>query len=161
MDMRAYVGLGSNLAVPARQVAAALHRLANWPGVRGLRASRLYRTQPWGRFDQPDFVNAVAEIAYGGSPYALLTGLLAIEREAGRVRGEARWGPRSLDLDLLVFGGSRIDVPGLSVPHPRLAERAFVLLPLLELAPALRIPGVGVVAELACAIDATQAAALD
>lgn len=161
MRTRAYVGLGGNLALPARQIAAALHRLANWPGVTRLRVSRLYRTCPWGHADQPDFVNAVAEIAYDGSAQMLLMSLLMIEREAGRARGGERWGPRVLDLDLLLFSDSRIDAPGLHVPHPRIAERAFVLFPLAELAPALCIPGVGIVAELARAVDGTQATALD
>ena len=108
-----HVGLGSNLDGPARQVAAALQRLAAWPGVSGLRASRLYRSPPWGVQNQPEFINAVARFDYGGSACGLLASLLAIEREAGRVRGGERWGPRVLDLDLLDFAG-RQSLPGLA-----------------------------------------------
>lgn len=158
---RAYVGLGANIGDPARQVAVAAARLAQWPGVTRWRCSRLYRTPPWGMVAQRDFVNAVAEIEYAGSPRSLLDGLLAVEREAGRVRGDDRWGPRKLDLDLLVFGDERIDEPGLSLPHPRIAERAFVLVPLAELAPALHVPGAGRADALLAAVDASAIAALD
>jgi 2-amino-4-hydroxy-6-hydroxymethyldihydropteridine diphosphokinase len=157
----AYVGLGGNLALPARQIGVALHRLAGWPGVAALRASRLYRTAPWGREDQPPFVNAAAEVHYVGEPEALLRALLAIEREAGRSRGAERWGPRLLDLDLLLFGQRRIALHGLTVPHPHIAQRAFVLVPLAELAPELLIPGVGKVSACLDAIDASQVAELD
>lgn len=156
-----HVGLGSNLAQPARQVAAALHRLAAWPGVSGLRASRLYRSPPWGMAAQPDFINAVASLRYHGSALSLLNGLLAIEREAGRVRGGERWGPRVLDLDLLDYGGQGIELPGLSLPHPRIAQRAFVLLPLHELSPDLHLPALGAVATLAAQVDRRGVAALD
>ena len=157
----AHVGLGSNLAQPARQVAAAMHRLAAWPGVSRFRGSRLYRSPPWGLQSQPDFINAVASFHYSGSAPVLLAGLLAIEREAGRVRGGERWGPRVLDLDLLDFAGQRIELPGLSLPHPRIAERAFVLLPLHELSPDLHLPGLGPVAMLAAKVDRQGVAALD
>ena len=157
----AYVGLGGNLATPARHIANAVHRLASWPGVSQCRASRLFRTRPWGDIEQPEFMNAVAEIRYDGEPAALLSGLLAIEREAGRTRGPARWGPRLLDLDLLVFGDRRVDMPGLDIPHPRLGQRAFVLVPLAELAPDLHVPGLGRVSSLVSAIDASEATALD
>lgn len=156
-----YVGLGSNLALPQRQVGRALHRLAHWPGVRGLRASRLYRTPPWGQREQPDFINAAVEFEYAGSAGALLAGLLAIEREAGRIRGGERWGPRMLDLDLLLFGDCRLRTGELTLPHPRIAERAFVLFPLLELAPSLVMPDGQAVADLAAAVDAAGVAALD
>ncbi|MDZ3822146.1 MAG: 2-amino-4-hydroxy-6-hydroxymethyldihydropteridine diphosphokinase [Pseudoxanthomonas sp.] len=158
---RALVGFGGNLSVPARQIAAALHRLAHWPGVTGLRCSRLYRSPPWGTADQPDYVNAVACLDHEGGADALLQGLLAIEREAGRRRGDDRWGPRSLDLDLLVYGDLRIDRPGLQVPHPRLAERPFVLLPMAELVPDLALPGHGTVAARAAEVDAAGTAAID
>lgn len=147
------VGLGSNLMLPARQVAAAAMRLAAWPGVFGFRCSRLYRSAPWGDTAQPDYVNAVARFDYAGTASALLTALLAIEREAGRVRDGRRWGPRILDLDLLLFGSEQIDTPALSVPHPRLRERAFVVLPLLDVAPGLRLPDGTSVADLATHID--------
>jgi 2-amino-4-hydroxy-6-hydroxymethyldihydropteridine diphosphokinase len=155
------VGLGGNLDGPARRLAAASQRLAAWPGVTGLRCSRLYRSAPWGRADQPEFINAVAAFDYAGTPQGLLDGLLAIEREAGRVRSGERWGPRRLDLDLLDFAGLAIDTPTLTLPHPRLAQRAFVLLPLAELAPGLRLPdGRSALAHVA-AIDASGVAALD
>lgn len=157
----AYVGLGGNLAQPARQIAIAMRRLAAWPGVTGLRASRLFRSKPWGQPDQPDFVNAVAALRYAGSAAGLMRVLLAIEREAGRVRGGERWGPRVLDLDLLVFGDQIIDTPALTVPHPRIADRAFVLLPLAELAPALHVPGAGAVGDLLAAVDPDGISALD
>ncbi len=157
----AYVGLGGNMTTPARQIAVALHRLSGWPGVERLRASRLYRTRPWGLVDQPDFINAVAELRFHGRPADLLSALLAIEREAGRARGDERWGPRQLDLDLLLFGARRIHDPGLVVPHPRIDSRPFVLIPLAELAPALVVPGIGCVSDLLSNVDATEAAALD
>jgi len=151
--IEACVGLGSNLGQPARQVAAALARLADWPGVSRLRASRLYRSAPWGDVDQPDYVNAVAVFGYAGDAATLLDGLLAIEREAGRVRDGRRWGPRTLDLDLLLFGDVRIDTPALKVPHPHLHERAFVLVPLHELAPGLRLPDGRPIQEVLAGID--------
>ncbi len=131
------------------------------PDTRLLRHSALYRSPPWGGIEQPPFINAVAELDTGLSPRALLEALLAIERNHGRRRDGARWGPRTLDLDLLVYGTQRVAEEGLDVPHPRLAERAFVLLPMVELQPALRIPGVGVAAELLACIDATQCVRLD
>ena len=155
------VGLGGNLDGPARRIAAAVQRRAAWPGVTALRCSRLYRSAPWGRADQPEFVNAVAGFDYAGTPQGLLDGLLAIEREAGRVRTGERWGPRRLDLDLLDFDGLAIDTPTLSLPHPRLAQRAFVLLPLADLVPALRLADGRSVRAHADAIDAAGVAALD
>jgi len=124
--------------------------LGRLPGTRLLRASRLYRTPAWGVTAQPDFVNAVAMIETTLAPTALLQELLRIERDAGRDRladGSDRWGPRTLDLDLLLYGDAVIDVPGLSVPHPHMHERAFVLVPLLEIAPDARIPGRAAVAD--------------
>lgn len=159
--MFACVGLGGNLDAPAPRIAAALHRLAGWPGVERLRASRLYRTAPWGRAAQPPFVNAVATRHYRGDARALLQGLLAIEREGGRVRGDDRWGPRRLDLDLLVFGDCSLDEEGLRLPHPHIHERAFVLVPLAEVAPALRVPGRGRVDALLARVDASGVTAID
>jgi 2-amino-4-hydroxy-6-hydroxymethyldihydropteridine diphosphokinase len=155
------VGLGGNLDGPARRIAAAAQRLATWPGVTGLRCSRLYRSPPWGRADQPDFVNAVAGFGYAGTPQGLLDGLLAIEREAGRLRTGEHWGPRRLDLDLLDFDGLVLDTPTLSLPHPRLAQRAFVLLPLVELAPDLRLADGRSARAHAERVDAAGVAALD
>lgn len=145
----AYVGLGGNLGDAAASLRAAFDALDALPHTRLLRASRLYRTPAWGRRDQPDFVNAAAALETALSPRELLDALLAIERDFGRDRGDddARWGPRTLDLDLLLYGDAIIDQPGLRVPHPHLHERAFVLVPLLEIAPGAVIPGRGPLRE--------------
>ena len=145
MPVRAYVGLGGNVGSARDTLRAAIRTFDALPSTRLLRASRLYRTPAWGREDQPEFVNAAAAIETTLAPRALLEALLAIERTHGRERdadGE-RWGPRTLDLDLLLYGGDEVDEPGLHVPHPHLHERAFVLVPLLEIAPDLVIPGRG------------------
>jgi 2-amino-4-hydroxy-6-hydroxymethyldihydropteridine diphosphokinase len=157
----AAVGLGANLGDATATLHDALAVLARLPGSTLLRASRLYRTPAWGRTDQPDFINAVALVETGLAARDLLDALLAIERGFGRVRldGE-RWGPRTLDLDLLLFGDALVDEPGLRVPHPHLHERAFVLLPLAEIAPELRIPGLGSVAALASGMAADGIEAL-
>jgi 2-amino-4-hydroxy-6-hydroxymethyldihydropteridine diphosphokinase len=152
---RVYIGLGSNLADPARQVEAALGELDRLSDTALLRRSRLYCSAPWGRADQPDFVNAVAAIETGLTPHALLSELLAIERAAGRARDATRWGPRVLDLDILLYGTAMIDEPGLHVPHPHLHERAFVLAPLAEIAAELVVPGRGRVDALLQQIDAS------
>jgi 2-amino-4-hydroxy-6-hydroxymethyldihydropteridine diphosphokinase len=149
----AYVGLGSNLEDPARQVRQALDALERLPGSRLLRRSSLYRTAPWGYSAQPDFVNAVAEMETRLTPRELLDGMLDIERGAGRIRDGGRWGPRVIDLDLLVFGDRRIAEQGLEVPHPRMAGRAFVVFPLAELAPDLELPGIGRVSALSQRLD--------
>ncbi|HEY0179750.1 MAG TPA: 2-amino-4-hydroxy-6-hydroxymethyldihydropteridine diphosphokinase [Dokdonella sp.] len=160
-EARAYVGLGSNLGDPPRQIRSALQALDAPPHTRVVQRSRLYRTPPWGVADQPAFVNAVAELATALAPRELLDALLEIERRHGRRRDAARWGPRTLDLDLLTFADRRVDEPGLVLPHPRLAERAFVLVPLAEIAPDLAIPRVGVVAELLERVDASACVALE
>ncbi len=146
----AAIGLGANLGDAASTLRDAIGELARLPDTTLLRASKLYRTPAWGRTEQPDFINAVALVDTGLSARDLLDGLLGIERTFGRTRidGE-RWGPRTLDLDLLLHGDAVIDEPGLRVPHPHLHERAFVLLPLAEIAPDARIPGVGIVRNLA------------
>ncbi|MEQ8661078.1 MAG: 2-amino-4-hydroxy-6-hydroxymethyldihydropteridine diphosphokinase [Gammaproteobacteria bacterium] len=149
----AYVGLGSNLDDPAAQVRKALDALACLPGTRRVAASRLYRNPPMGPQDQPDYVNAVAALETTLDADTLLAELQGIERAQGRVRGAERWGPRRIDLDLLVYDTARIARAGLNVPHPGVAERAFVLVPLAEIAPALEIPGVGQVACLLAHID--------
>ena len=151
----AYIGLGSNLADPQAQVERALRALAQLPDTRLARRSRLYRSAPWGRADQPEFVNAVAELQTELTPRELLDALLAIERAAGRERDATRWGPRVLDLDILVYGDRVIDEHGLHVPHPHLHERAFALLPLAEIAPHLVIPRQGRADALAAQIDAS------
>ena len=140
----AFVGLGGNLGEPETTLPAALQALDAVRDTRLLRASRLYRTPAWGVEQQPDFINAVAMLETQLDAQALLESLFVIERQHGRVReAELRWGPRTLDLDLLLYGDAVIDAPGLRVPHPHLHERAFALLPLLEIAPDVEIPGRG------------------
>ena len=143
-----YVGLGSNLQMPARQVDEAFDFLAEIPDSRLVGRSSLYRSAPLGGIEQPDFVNAVAALLTILEPGIFLAELQGIEKRQGRERDGARWGPRVLDLDLLVFGGLTIDQPGITVPHPGIAERNFVLWPLGEIAPDLVIPGLGRVADL-------------
>jgi 2-amino-4-hydroxy-6-hydroxymethyldihydropteridine diphosphokinase len=148
----AYVALGSNLGDPRRQLLDAMDALSNLPDIRLLQRSRLYRTPPWGVLEQPPFINAAVELDTALSPHALLDAMLAIEQRAGRVRAE-RNGPRTLDLDLLHVDGVQLDDPQLTLPHPRMAERAFVLLPLHDIAPTLRLPGQATVAELLARLD--------
>ena len=133
----AYVGLGANLGDREATIRRALELLG------AARVSALIETEPWGYAEQPRFVNAVAELETDEQPRALLERLLAIERELGRTREGPRYGPRTIDLDLLLYGDEQLDEPGLVVPHPRLHERAFVLEPLAELAPDLVVPGRG------------------
>ena len=152
----AAVGLGGNLGDVAATLHEALHALDGLPGTRLARASRLYRTPAWGNTAQPDFVNAAALLETQLDVRDLLDALLDIERRFGRDRehGE-RWGPRTLDLDLLLYGDAVIDEPGLRVPHPHLHERAFALLPLAEIAAELRVPGLGRVGDLLGRVDAS------
>ena len=150
----AYIGLGSNLADPRAQVTSALRALDALPRSRLLRHSRLYRSAPWGQREQPEFVNAVALLETALAPRELLDALLSIERGAGRARDGTRWGPRVLDLDILLYGERVLDESGLRVPHPHLGERAFVLLPLAEIAPHAQVPGLGRVDTLLARIDA-------
>jgi 2-amino-4-hydroxy-6-hydroxymethyldihydropteridine diphosphokinase len=138
----AYVGLGANLGDPRRQLEQALRELDELPGTHLRASSSLYRSAPLGYADQPDFVNAVAELDTRLPATQLLAGLQAIEARHGRSRSFAN-APRTLDLDLLLFGDERIAGPGLTVPHPRMHERAFVLVPLVEIAPEAAIPGQG------------------
>lgn len=156
LSVRAYIGLGGNLGDVPRIVREAAERLAAVPGTSGLQLSTLYRTPAWGRTDQPDFVNAVARMDTDRAPMDLLDALLDIERTFGRRRSalaDDHWGPRTLDLDLLLYGDAVIALPGLSVPHPRLHQRAFALVPLLELDPALSIPGIGAAADALAVVD--------
>ena len=143
----AAIGLGANLGDAAATLREAIAELARLPRTELLRASRLYRTPAWGVTEQPDFINAVALVETALPPRDLLDALLAIERSFGRTRldGE-RWGPRTLDLDLLLYDDAVIDRPHLQIPHPRLHLRAFVLVPLTEIAPELRLSGRGSVA---------------
>ncbi len=131
---RAFIGAGANLGEPVRQIKQALDELEKSPGVRLLGASSLYRTQPVGPVEQPPFINAVFALECGMNPHELLALLLSVEEKMGRVRKE-RWGPRVIDLDLLFYDEMVISGQGLEVPHPRLHERRFVLVPLVELAP--------------------------
>jgi 2-amino-4-hydroxy-6-hydroxymethyldihydropteridine diphosphokinase len=131
------------------------------PRTQLVQRSRLYRSAPWGRADQPEFVNAAVALQTELSPRELLEALLAIERAAGRARDETRWGPRVLDLDILVYGDRQIDEPGLHVPHPHLHERAFVLLPLAEIAPDLMVPNQASVSALLVRTDASSCTPLE
>jgi 2-amino-4-hydroxy-6-hydroxymethyldihydropteridine diphosphokinase len=145
----AFVGIGSNLGEPERQIAAALEQLAAEDGIELVAVSSLRWTDPVGLEDQPRFLNGAARIETDLASCELLQRLLAIEARLGRVRGEGpRFGPRTIDLDLLVYGDETIDEPGLTVPHPRLAERLFALEPLAELEPSLEVPGLGSVQAL-------------
>jgi 2-amino-4-hydroxy-6-hydroxymethyldihydropteridine diphosphokinase len=137
---RAFVGLGANLGDPAAQLDAALAAIGRLPQTRVAGTSSFYRTAPVGYEAQPDFVNAVAEIETTLSPPELLAALQGIESGAGRERS-FRNAPRMLDLDLLLYDDRTIDAPGLQVPNPRMHERAFVLAPLVEIAPDVAIPG--------------------
>ena len=137
----AYVGLGANLG----DREAAIRRAAELIGAR--RVSPLIETEPWGYADQPRFLNAVAEVETALGAHELLVRLLEVERQLGRERTGPRYGPRTIDLDLLLYGAETIDEPGLTVPHPRLHERQFVLEPLAALAPGLEIPGNGTVSD--------------
>jgi 2-amino-4-hydroxy-6-hydroxymethyldihydropteridine diphosphokinase len=154
--VRAFVGLGSNLGDPVSQIRIALNELSQLSKSRLIRQSALYRTAPWGNTDQPDFVNAVAEIETDLSARQLLDSLLQVEARAGRVREGLRWGPRLIDLDLLIYGDERIDESNLHVPHPRMQDRAFVMVPLVELEPTLEVPGIGVLADLIAQLDTSS-----
>ena len=150
----AFIGLGSNLDDPPAQIHRALQRLAALTGTRLVRSSSLYRNPPWGYRDQPEFINAVTQIETRLEPQALLGQLLAIERAHGRARDLPN-GPRTLDLDLLLYGERTVREPGLTIPHPRMLERAFVLVPLAEIAPDAVVPGSGRVSDLAAKLDAS------
>jgi 2-amino-4-hydroxy-6-hydroxymethyldihydropteridine diphosphokinase len=136
------VGVGANLGDREGSIRRAVELLCV------ARLSTIRETEPWGYEEQPRFLNAVAELETTLSPPALLDRLLEIERELGRMRDGPRWGPRTIDLDLLLFGSESVDEPGLTVPHPRLHERLFVLEPLAELDPDLEVPGRGPVRAL-------------
>jgi 2-amino-4-hydroxy-6-hydroxymethyldihydropteridine diphosphokinase len=144
---RAVLGLGSNLDDPEAQVRRAFDEIAMLPATRLIARSALYRTAPVGLAEQPDFINACALVETTLAPRALLTALLAIERRHGRVRTVPN-GPRTLDIDIVLYGEDTIEEPGLSVPHPRAHERAFVLEPLLDVWPEAVIPGHGAAAAL-------------
>ena len=149
----AYVGVGSNLQSPARQVETAIELLAEIEQTRLVRTSSLYRSAPFGGIEQPDFVNAVAAVVTQLGPGEMLAALHEIEASRGRERDDTRWGPRVLDLDLLVYSDRQVETPELRLPHPGISERNFVLLPLGEIAPDLVIPGLGRVASIPVNMD--------
>ncbi|MEN9704131.1 MAG: hypothetical protein RLZZ393_10 [Pseudomonadota bacterium] len=149
--VRAFIGLGSNQADPPLQLDAALEALSRLPDTRLLAVSPRYVTSPFGPVPQPDFLNAVAELETALDALTLLAALHRIEAAQGRVR-TLRWGPRTLDLDLLVHGDACIETQGLTVPHPGIVQRNFVLYPLRDIAPALEIPGLGRVSTLAARV---------
>ena len=142
----AFVGLGSNLSDPCNQVLRAMQALQSLPHTRMVARSSLYRSAPIGYLQQPDFINAVAQLETALSPRALLDALLALEQACGRTR-DVHNGPRTLDLDLLLYDDLQHHEHGLTLPHPQMHQRAFVLRPLLEIAPDCGIPGVSLAAE--------------
>jgi 2-amino-4-hydroxy-6-hydroxymethyldihydropteridine diphosphokinase len=156
----AYVGVGSNLNQPRERVVEAFERLARLPDTRVELLSRIYLTRPMGPQDQPNFINAAAGLTTRLSARELLDALLDIERAMGRDRKE-RWGPRILDLDLLWMIGATIQEPGLTLPHPGVSERNFVLYPLFDIAPTLMIPGHGRVVHLKSRVDSDGISVLE
>lgn len=157
----AYIGLGSNLDEPMRQLEFALERLRSLPASRLVRVSSPYRTAPFGPVPQPEFLNAVAAVLTRLDPQALLARLRAIEVDLGREPARERWGPRRIDLDLLAMGREQRASDLLTLPHPGIPERGFVLYPLLEIAPDLEIPGCGVVRRLAARLSSEGIARLE
>ena len=144
----AYIGVGSNLDDPPAQVLRAFAKLAELPRTKVILTSPIYRTRPFGPVEQPDYANAVAGLLTQLPPHELLSALQWIEAAQGRPKERQHWGPRIIDLDLLVYGRERLDDPDLTVPHPGIVERNFVLYPLADIAPDLDIPGLGRVTEL-------------
>jgi 2-amino-4-hydroxy-6-hydroxymethyldihydropteridine diphosphokinase len=149
--MRAYIGLGSNLGDREETIRRALDALGRRTSV--VAVSSFRETEPWGVEEQPPFLNAAAAIETELPPRELLDTLLSIERGLGRVRSGMRYGPRTIDLDLLLYDELELDEPGLTVPHPHLHERRFALEPLAELEPALVVPGRGTVSDLLRRLD--------
>jgi 2-amino-4-hydroxy-6-hydroxymethyldihydropteridine diphosphokinase len=157
----AYIALGSNLDGPATQIESAFTALARVAGCRLIARSRLYRTQPLGPQDQPEFVNAAAGMLTTLSPRELLIELKRLETTLGREQPVLRWGPRRIDLDLLVYSDMRVAESNLAIPHPGLPERNFVLYPLCDIAPELLVPGHGRVSQLAARVGAAGLALLE
>jgi 2-amino-4-hydroxy-6-hydroxymethyldihydropteridine diphosphokinase len=149
----AYIGLGANLGDRRQAIARALELIAGDPDLELVAVSTVRETDPVGYADQPRFLNAAAALETELEPRELLERLLAMERSLGRTRTGPRYGPRTIDLDLLLYGERVVDEPGLRVPHPRLAERRFALEPLAELDPALAVPGAGTVSELLAKLE--------
>jgi 2-amino-4-hydroxy-6-hydroxymethyldihydropteridine diphosphokinase len=154
----AYVGLGANVGDPRAQLRTGASALTALPHTRLVACSSFYRSAPIGVAEQPDFINAVCAVDTALPAIELMRHLLEIEARLGRVRGSNRGEPRPLDLDLLLYGSETVTTPELTLPHPRLHERAFVLLPLAEIAPGIEIPGRGPLAQLlrACAGQRVQ-----
>ena len=153
--MRVWLGLGSNLERPVAQLNTALTMLSSTQGINILQTSSFYRTPPWGDAQQDDFINAVVQIETELGAMPLLAVLQSIEDSMGRQRGERRWGPRCIDIDMLLYGDLVFQSEELELPHARMHERAFVLMPLCELDRTLVIPGRGTVAELLKGLDCT------
>jgi 2-amino-4-hydroxy-6-hydroxymethyldihydropteridine diphosphokinase len=151
--MQAWLGLGSNLHNPVTQLQLAIERLRDAEGIDVLRTSSFYSTPPWGDEDQDDFINAVVQIQTQLAPLSVLHLMQSIEDKMGRQRGDRRWGPRVIDIDLLLFDEQVLQSTVLELPHPRMHERAFVLLPLSELDPSMEIPGQGSIASLLSQLD--------
>lgn len=161
-SVRAFVGLGGNIGDVANTLMEAIWAIEALPQTSVRSQSDLYRSPPWGRTDQDHFINAVVELQTRLAPMILLDCLIGIEEKFGRVRSaNERWGPRTLDLDLLLFGEQIIQSPGLCIPHPHLHERGFVLVPLAQIAPNLDVPGRGRVADLLTGIDASGVELID
>jgi 2-amino-4-hydroxy-6-hydroxymethyldihydropteridine diphosphokinase len=152
--VRAYVGLGANLGDREATIRRAVTLLDELAGLSVVAVSTLRETEPWGPVEQPSYLNGAAAVETELGPRELLDALLAVERRLGRVRrDEVRWGPRTIDLDLLLYGDLVLDEPGLELPHPRLHERRFALEPLAELAPGAVVPGRGTVSDLLRALE--------
>jgi 2-amino-4-hydroxy-6-hydroxymethyldihydropteridine diphosphokinase len=150
---RAYVGLGANLGPKEVTILRAVDLLGATAGIEVLGLSRLRETEPVGVTDQPAFLNGAVALETTLSPRELLDTLLRIEQQLGRVRDDERWGPRTIDLDLLAYGDETVEEPGLRIPHPRLHERRFALEPLADLEPELDIPGLGKVSAALAKLD--------
>ena len=151
--MRAFIGLGANLGHREATIARAVELVSQAEGVDIVAVSSLRETEPWGPVEQPPYLNGAVEVETELRPRALLEVLLGVEHALGRDRSGERWGPRTIDLDLLLYEDVDVDEPGLTVPHPRLHERLFALEPLAELAPDAVVPGLGTVAELLAALQ--------
>ena len=151
--VRAYVGLGANLGDREATIRRAVELVGSSPDVVVVGVSSLRETEPWGPVEQPSYLNGVLALETDLAPRALLDLLLDVERRLGRRRDGERWGPRTIDLDLLLCEGQSVDEPGLTLPHPHLHERRFALEPLVELAPDAVVPGRGSASELLAALD--------
>jgi len=148
-----YIGIGSNLNDPVQQVSQAIEELGHLAVSEMLKSSSLYRSEPMGPANQPDYINAVCALTTQLEPIDLLDKLQAIEQQHGRLRDGEHWGPRTLDLDILLFGEKTISDERLTIPHPGLDQRSFVLYPLYEIAPDLDIPGLGPLQTLIAGCD--------